>query len=98
MSWFLIAGAVGPQLLDRRIDMGGGDMGTDGVKRCKLLFERGQYGLCALVVGRCLELMYQGEIPLLSCPPRAPQRPSGNGRSSPPIALIPYGKLQRETT
>jgi hypothetical protein len=50
----VITSGIGAQLLDRRIDMGGGDVSADGVKRCELLFEGCEYGLRALVAGRGL--------------------------------------------
>lgn len=38
-------GFLAPQLFDRGIDMGGGNMRTKAVKRGELLFEGSQHGL-----------------------------------------------------
>jgi hypothetical protein len=88
-SGLLIAGAIGSKLLDRGIDMRGGDVRADSVQRGELLLKGCEYDLRALVAGRGLKMMYQGEIPLLASPPRAPQRPSGNSRSCLRITLMP---------
>lgn len=58
-------GLLQPELLDRGIKMGRGNMRPYPVQRCKLFFKRCQNRAHAVVARRGIREIFQGQIPFI---------------------------------